>query len=64
MSSIPYTKESARKLWTAARDKYQMQLDSKTRKNSFSHETHAIVMEDRWLKYRIRFCNERIKELN
>ena len=29
MTKIPYTKESARKLWTEARDKYQMQLDSK-----------------------------------
>lgn len=33
MTKIPYTKESARKLWTEARDKYQNQLDSKTRKN-------------------------------
>lgn len=38
MTKIPYTKESARKLWTEARDKYQMQLDSKTRKNSYSRE--------------------------
>lgn len=29
MTKILYTKESARKLWTEARDKYQMQLDSK-----------------------------------
>ena len=40
MTKIPYTKESARKLWTEARDKYQMQLDSKKRKGSFSHEAH------------------------
>lgn len=63
MSSIPYTKESARKLWTEARDKYQNQLDSKTRKNSHSHEMHETILEDRWLKYRIRFCNDRIEEL-
>lgn len=29
MTKIPYTKESARKLWTEARDRYQRQLDSK-----------------------------------
>ncbi|MED5926740.1 hypothetical protein VYH77_00065 [Streptococcus anginosus] len=63
MTKIPYTKESARKLWTEARDKYQNQLDSKTRKNSHSHEMHETILEDRWLKYRIRFCNDRIKEL-
>lgn len=63
MSGITYTKESARKLWTAARDKYQMQLDSKKRKSSFSHEVHMTALEDRWLKYRIRFCNDRIEEL-
>lgn len=47
MSSIPYTKDSARKLWTAARDKYQNQLDSKQRKNSHSHEMHNTILEDR-----------------
>lgn len=62
MSSIPYTKESACKLWTEARDKYQMQSDSKQRKNSHSHEMHNTILEDRWLKYRIRFCNDRIEE--
>ena len=62
MSSIPYTKESVRKLWTEARDKYQSQLDSKQRKNSHSHEMHSTILEDRWLKYRIRFCNDRIEE--
>lgn len=62
MSSIPYTKESVRKLWTEARDKYQSQLDSKQRKNSHSHEMHNTILEDRWLKYRIRFCNDRIEE--
>lgn len=54
MTKIPYTKESARKLWTEVRDKYQNQLDSKTRKNSHSHEMHETILEDRWLKYRIR----------
>lgn len=34
MSSILYTKESARKLWIEARDKYRNQLDSKKRKSS------------------------------
>lgn len=62
MSSIPYTKESVRKLWTEARDKYQSQLDSKQRKNSHSHEMHNTILEDRWLKCRIRFCNDRIEE--
>lgn len=62
MSSIPYTKESVRKLWTEARDKYQSQLDSKQRKNSHSHEMHNTILEDRWLRYRIRFCNDRIEE--
>ena len=62
MSSIPYTKESVRKLWTEARDKYQSQLDSKQRKNSHSHEMHNTILGDRWLKYRIRFCNDRIEE--
>lgn len=62
MSSIPYTKESVRKLWTEARDKYQSQLDSKQRKNSHSHEMHNTILEDRWLKHRIRFCNDRIEE--
>lgn len=64
MSSIPYTKESVRQLWTDARDKYQMQLDSKTRKNTHSHKMHETILEDRWLRYRIRFCNERTKELS
>lgn len=63
MSSILYTKESARKLWIEARDKYRNQLDSKKRKSSFSHEVHMTALEDRWLKYRIRFCNDRIEEL-
>lgn len=63
MSKIPYTKPDVCALWIEARDKYQNQLDSKQRKNSFSHEVHETVLEDRWLKYRIRFCNERIKEL-
>ena len=63
MSKIPYTKSGTRALWIKARDKYQMQLESKKRKNSFSHEVHETVLEDRWLKYRIRFCNDRIKEL-
>lgn len=62
MSSLLYTKESACKLWAEARDKYQMQLDSKQRKNSHSHEMHNTILEDRWLKYRIRFCNGRIEE--
>lgn len=64
MTKIPYKKESACKLWTEARDKYQNQLDSKTRKNTHSHEMHNTVPEDRWLKYRIRFCNECIQELS
>ena len=63
MAKIPYTKESACKLWTEARDKCQNQLDSKARKNSHSHEMHNTILEDRWLKYRIRFCNDRIEEL-
>ena len=63
MTKIPYTKESARKLWTEARDKYQMQLDSKSRKGRFSHEAHMTALEDGWLKYRIRYCNDRIKEV-
>lgn len=37
MTKILYTKESARKLWTEARDKYQNQLDSKTRKNVYEN---------------------------
>jgi hypothetical protein len=63
MTKIPYTKESARKLWTEARDKYQMQLDSKKRKNTFSHEVHMMSLEDRWLRRQIRYCNDRIEEL-
>ena len=63
MSKIPYTKLGTRALWMKARDKYRYQLDSKTRKNSHSHEMHETILEDRWLKYRIRFCNDRIKEL-
>ena len=63
MTKIPYTEESARRLWIEARDRYQRQLDSKKRKSSFSHEVHMTALEDRWLKYRIRFCNDRIKEL-
>lgn len=63
MTKILYTKESARKLWTEARDKYQMQLDSKKRKSSFSHEVHMAALEDSRLKYRIRYCNDRIKEV-
>lgn len=46
MAKIPYTKESARKLWTEARDKYQM-----------------TALEDSWLKRQIRYCNDRIEEL-
>lgn len=63
MSKIPYTKSGTRALWIKARDRYQRQLDSKKRKSSFSHEVHMTALEDRWLKYRIRFCNDRIKEL-
>ena len=63
MAKIPYTKESARKLWTEARDKYQMQLDSKKRRNTFSHEVHMTSLEDRWLRRQIRYCNDRIEEL-
>lgn len=63
MSSIAYTKSGTRALWIETRDKYRNQLDSKTRKNSHSHEMHETILEDRWLKYRIRFCNDRIKEL-
>lgn len=63
MTKIPYTKSGTRALWIEARDKYQNQLDSKTRTNSHSHEMHNTVLEDRWLKYRIRFCNDRIEEL-
>ncbi len=63
MSSIPYTKESACKLWTEARDKYQMQLDSKKRKGRFSHEVHMTALEDSWLRRQIRYCNDRIEEL-
>ena len=64
MSKIPYTKPDVRTLWIEARDRYQRQLDSKKRKSSFSHEVHMTALEDRWLKYRIRFCNDRIKELS
>lgn len=63
MTKIPYTKESACKLWTEARDRYQRQLDSKKRKSSFSHEVHMTALEDSRLKYRIRYCNDRIEEL-
>ena len=63
MTKIPYTKESARKLWTEARDKYQMQLDSKKRKGSFLHEIHMTALEDCWLRHQIRYCNNRIEEL-
>lgn len=56
MAKIPYTKESARKLWTEARDKYQMQLDSKNRKGRFSHEAHMTALEDSWLRRQIRYC--------
>lgn len=63
MSKIPYTKLGTRALWIKARDKYRNQLDSKTRKNSHSHEMHETILEDRWLKHRIRFCNDRIEEL-
>lgn len=63
MTKISYTKESARKLWTEARDKYQMQLDFKNRKGIFSHEIHMTALEDRWLRHQIRYCNDRIEEL-
>ena len=47
MSKIPYTKLGTRALWIKARDKYRNQLDSKTRKNSHSHEMHETILEDR-----------------
>ena len=37
MSKIPYTKSGTRALWIKARDKYQNQLDSKTRKNVYEN---------------------------
>lgn len=62
MTKIPHTKESVRRLWIEVRDRYQRQLDSKKRKSSFSHEVH-MAAQDSWLKYRIRYCNDRIKEV-
>ena len=63
MTKIPYTKESVRQLWIEERDRYQNQLDSKKRRNTCSHEAHITALEDRWLKVRIRYCNDRLKEL-
>lgn len=63
MTKIPYTKESVRQLWIEERDRYQNQLDSKKRRNTFFHEAHITALEDRWLKVRIRYCNDRLKEL-
>ncbi|MFR7397565.1 MAG: hypothetical protein ACLUTM_03340 [Streptococcus constellatus] len=63
MTKIPHAKESVRRLWIEARDRYQNQLDSKKRRNTFSHEVHMTSLEDRWLKVRIRYCNDRIREL-
>lgn len=63
MTKIPYTKESVRQLWIEERDRYQNQLDSKKCRNTFSHEAHITALEDRWLKVRIRYCNDRLKEL-